>query len=446
MSFENLQHLIRSETGLTVESVGADTIRRFIERRMQAVGIQDVYNYLALVESSPVEKQNLINEVMVPETWFFRDHEPFRVLEEYVKEMILKSPGRSVKVLSVPCSTGEEPYSIAMVMLEAGLGQKQFQIDAADISTAVIEKAISGSYGSNSFRGKDNSLRDKYFQLAGDGRYHIDARIRNAVRFHNANVLDASFMEGCGPYDIVFCRNMLIYFDYETKCRVLTTLHKLMADAGLLILGHAETGRMPDSLFDTLHLPGAFAYRKVDPAASRNPVAPISPSAVDVSALNRLNRFARQFAKKAANTQENVKKPLPRQEEKRVSRQLEAESLPVSGQDNVAVIDNIQSLADQGDLKEALTVCDRLIESVPDLAQAYYLKGVILLAMDLDEDAGIAFKRALYLDAQHYESMIQLSVLAEEAGDLQAAENYRARAERARNNEGRQSMSSGSES
>ena len=287
MPFDMIQHLIKSVMGLSSESVGVDTIKRIVERRMEATGVKQVHDYVALVERSPEEKQNLINAVSVPETWFFRDHEPFKVLSDHVKKLRLTKSTLPIKVLSVPCSSGEEPYSIAMVMMEAGLSENQFHIDAVDISTAVIEKARLGSYGNNSFRGKENGLRDKYFQLTDDGRYQISSRIKKSVRFHNANVLDDGFMSANGPYDIVFCRNLLIYFDYETKCKVLATLHRLMCSAGLLILGHAETGRMAEGLFETLRLPGAFAYRKSDSSAQKKPTPAADSAGLNASALER---------------------------------------------------------------------------------------------------------------------------------------------------------------
>lgn len=409
MSFDAIQKLIKSDMGLAPESVGAETIKRVVTRRMKTVGMDDVAGYVRLIKTSVEEKQHLINEVTVPETWFFRDHEPFNVLADYVRRFKISGGGKKINILSVPCSTGEEPYSIAMVLRDAGLGKNGFGIDAVDISTAVLEKARKGVYSENSFRGKDVSFRDRYFEKEGQN-YHISAEIKTTVNFAKGNIVAPGFMAGKGPYDVVFCRNLLIYFDYQTKCDVLDTLHGLMADKGMLVLGHAETGRMPTGLFETLNLPGSFAYLKSD--ASRAPAKPVS-----AAAFKQTPQPPRRIASKPAIA---VVKHEP----------VKAASEPLA--QIQAWVDSVQQLADEGRLKQALTECDKLIAAVPDSAQGYYLKGLVLLGFDADEEAMTAFKKAVYLDPKHYQSLIHLSVLAEEQGELRAAENFRARADRLR--------------
>ncbi len=409
MSFEAILYLIKHEMGLFPESIGLNTVERIVERRMQAVSEKSYASYYRLVENSVDEKQALFNEISVTETWFFRDHEPFKVLSAYIKKLgVVESP---LKVLSIPCSSGEEPYSIAMVLNDVGLSKDQFIIDAVDINTEVLKKAHKGVYGNNSFRGKDIAYRDKYFEHK-DGMYFISDDIKSTVNFCNSSVLGDGFMRGKGPYDVIFCRNLLIYFDYETKCKVLNTLHELMSEKALLILGHAETGRMPEGLFESIHLPGSFAYHKAGISVPKR-----AKSASVIASATSFSDATKKTSKNAA-----LKKTL-------------AVEVAVPTVKNVAEwIDSIQALADTGQLKEAITECDSLIEAVPDSAQGYYLKGVVLLAFDADVEATVAFKKAVYLDPNNYQSLIHLSVLSEELGELRAAENYRARADRLRKN------------
>ena len=146
--------LIKELTGLTAESVGIATIERAIKARMAALGVSEDTRYLTVVRQSVAEKQQLINEITVPETWFFRDLEPFRLLENYATRVWLPNKGNELfRVLSLPCSTGEEPYSIVMTLLDAGLAPENFAVDAVDISSRVINVAKAGVYGRNSFRG-----------------------------------------------------------------------------------------------------------------------------------------------------------------------------------------------------------------------------------------------------------------------------------------------------
>ncbi len=413
MSFEAIFHVIKNEMGLSPETVGLNTVERLIERRMKVVGEKYVSSYCRLVKSSVDEKQALFNEMSVPETWFFRDHEPFKVLSSFVKELDL-AEDRVLNILSIPCSTGEEPYSIAMVLKDVGLSERQFRIDAVDISTEVLKKARKGIYSDNSFRGKEISFRDKYFERKGSV-YFISDKIKSTVNFLNKNVLDEDFMSGKGVYDIIFCRNLLIYFDYETKCKVLNTLSGLMHKQAMLVLGHAETGRMPEGVFESLHLPGSFAYQKAGAAVSR-PEKPSSNSALAASLACSVMRPSKSVTETVVD-----KKPI-----------VEAVVSTVEGVDEW--VDSIEALADSGQLKEAITECDCLIEAVPDSAQGYYLKGVVLLAFDADFEAAAAFKKAVYLDPKNYQSLIHLAVLSEESGDLRASENYRARADRLRKN------------
>ncbi len=422
MSFDAIQHLIKSVMGLDPESIGAETIKRIVHRRMVAVDIKEMAEYFSFLEGSSDEMQSLINEITVPETWFFRDHEPFKVLSNHVKNLKLHGNGQRLKFLSVPCSTGEEPYSIAMVLRDIGLSINDFKIDAVDISTKVLDKARKGVYGENSFRGKDVSFRDKYFDRQ-DKSYAISDEIKKTVRFHKHNILTDNFMLGAGPYNVIFCRNLLIYFDYETKCKVLETLHNVMGKQGLLFLGHAETGRMPAGMFEPIRKPGSFAYCKVDGASVDKRVRePVFASYQTGSAVP-------QAAKKTTTKQSSQPANL-------VALKVERKNLdqPRASMTTDEWVETIQGLADQGRLKEALRECDKLIEAVPDSAQAYYLKGVVLLAFDVGPEAVDAFKKAVYLDPKHYQSLIHLSVLAEEQGDLRASENFRARADRLRNN------------
>lgn len=420
MSFDEIQQLIKSVMGLSPESIGAETIKRIVKRRMDAIGVKRVDEYYRLAKDSADELQSLINEVSVPETWFFRDHEPFKVLSNHIYKLRLKREAKKLRFLSVPCSTGEEPYSIAMVLCNAGLNVDDFKIDAVDISTKSLDKARIGLFGGNSFRGKDVSFRDKYFNKQ-EKLYAISDEVKNTVNFHKNNILSSSFMHDKGPYDVVFCRNLLIYFDYETKCKVIETLYHLMEPEGLLFLGHAETGRMPAEMFESIRQPGSFAYRKIDGMPANNGSV-CEPDVVPYIVKPSVSRKVKKPTPKRTAIPEGVSTLT-------VEKKIDPRSSVMKTDE---WIDAIQELADQGRLKEALKECDRLIDAVPDSAQAYYLKGLVLLAFDVDPEAVDAFKKAVYLDPKHYQSLIHLSVLAEEQGDFRASENFRARADRVR--------------
>ncbi len=148
MSFAAIEQLLRQSMGLDAATVGASTIERAVTDRMQACALATVDDYLGYLERSGLELQELTECVVVPETWFFRDEEAFAVLGRISADWLLRHPASTLRALSVPCSTGEEPYSIAMTLQDAGLPRKQIAVDAVDISVrAMLARARRGVYG-----------------------------------------------------------------------------------------------------------------------------------------------------------------------------------------------------------------------------------------------------------------------------------------------------------
>ncbi|MDH5436036.1 MAG: protein-glutamate O-methyltransferase CheR, partial [Gammaproteobacteria bacterium] len=243
MSSAEIETLLKKSMGLNSVSIGSATIGRAVQKRMTARDEPDINAYYHEILHSKPELDKLIEEVVIPETWFFRDHKPFLALDALLKKKYLQSvaQGKKIRVLSAPCSTGEEAYSIAMTLLNNGLSNNQFHIDAIDISQRNIEYASVGIYGLNSFRGDDIGFRDKYFVDSPEG-YILDKRVKQSVSFSKENLLDAFFHHNRDNYDIIFCRNLLIYFDRETQNSALGSLSKLLNKDGTLFVGHAEGG------------------------------------------------------------------------------------------------------------------------------------------------------------------------------------------------------------
>ena len=413
MVHSEIYAFLRDVTGIDVSSIGEEMVNRVVNGRMKANGYDGVGSYFSYLKTSTTERQFLINEITVQETWFFRDNEPFKLFYDYVTKVWSPSPGQKLKVLSIPCSTGEEPYSIAMVLLDAGFARDSFIIDAADISTRALDLAKRGVYGKNSFRGGDFSFHDKYFTEKA-GFFELSDEIKGAVSFHHQNVLASDFMQGRDPYNVIFCRNLLIYFDLETKERVIRSLRNLMFSDGLLFLGHAETGRMVHGLFESMRHSGAFAYQ---PAGLGRKIPPRNANATAAAAVTVPTKAS------AGESQGNNE----------IAADFVVGDSPVQAeQRNHVSLAEIQMLADRGDLQTAMQVCDLYIQRNPVVADGYYLQGIIFLAEDEDEKALSSFKRAVYLEPNHYQSLAHLAVLAEEMGEFQVAANYRARVERAK--------------
>src|SRR5580704_10567319 len=235
-----IEALLQQTIGLDPSTIGTSTVERAIRSRMRARNLGRQDDYLKLLQLSPAEWDLLVEAVIVAETWFFRDREAFQALTHMVVDEWLPAyPNRVLRILSVPCSTGEEPYSIAMALMEAGVPETRFQIDAADISASALTAACQGIYGNNSFRGTDVSFRARYFQRIQRG-FALNPAVKKHVRFQRGNLLAEHYLSGPDTYDFIFCRNLLIYLDGTSQQKVLVKVRRLLAPAGLLFVGPAE--------------------------------------------------------------------------------------------------------------------------------------------------------------------------------------------------------------
>ena len=313
-------------------------------------------------------------------------------------------------VLSMPCSTGEEPYTIAMALDQAGLTPNEYQIDAFDISQRLLTKAKRGVYGRNSFRNKENEFREQYFDLVG-GIYVLNDKIRNAVNFQQGNLLDKYFGVGGQIYDVIFCRNLLIYFDRDTQDLALKKFHKLLANDGLLFLGHAETPDFLRGNFTRAEYVRSFSYNKTvnnSPGIKANMRPVETPSAT----------------KKTALTAPCAK---PHMEFLETVELTHADRLP---QTDAAVLRDAARLANRGELREAGTLCENYLRQNTTSAQAYYLLGLVREAEGKHQLVGELFKKAVYLDPNHYEAMIHLALHLVRYGDADSAKKLQQRAHR----------------
>ena len=279
MADSEIEALLQKTLGLKVTSLGKATLDRSVRKRMQSLSITDKDAYVNKLKSSVLELKELIEEIVIPETWFFRDRESFTAMNQYlVRRWAPNKRNSFLKILSIPCSTGEEPYSVAMSLLSSGWPAKQFSIHAVDISSRFIARAKEGIYAEHSFRGSDLDYKSHYFQK-NPNNYILNKNVRDKVHFHIGNVLHRAFLEGLGVFDIIFFRNILIYLDTVPRLQAITNLNKILTDEGILFVGHAETNLLSDSNFTPAPFKRAFAFYKKSgkqlTAASRKPSAPV---------------------------------------------------------------------------------------------------------------------------------------------------------------------------
>lgn len=403
----DFENLLKLSMGLDAASIGSSAIERAVHERQAACRLKDVQAYWKHVSSSETELQELIEAVVVPETWFFRDREAFSAMVRMAQEQWLQpQPERVLRLLSVPCSTGEEPYSMAMALLDGGVAGPRFHIHALDISERALAQARRAIYGRNSFRGHPQDFRERYFEPAPHGQ-HLRDEVRAQVTFQQGNLFDPAFLPGASLYDVVFCRNVLIYFDRPTQDRALAVLLRLLAADGLLFVAPSETGLLLAHGFVSAKVPLAFAFRRATaPAPAESPaVLPLRrpPVAPGVRASVRPQPAP-------------VRKPAP--------PAARGEDAPAQG------IEQALRLADAGRLDEAAQACEAYLQRHVATAPALYLMGLVRDASGRFAEAANYYRKALYLDPGHNEALLHLALLLDQGGDAAGAQVLRARARR----------------
>lgn len=214
--------------------------------------------------------QELINQLTVNETYFLREDYQFDAMLSTVLPAVLTARGGlnrivgPVKILSLPCSTGEEPYSIALRLLEEWehIDHVDVEIHGADIDSEVLAKAAHASYGERSVQRVPKSWLSKYFVAVGAGRFQVDEGIRSAVTLHKMNICDTAAMRAFRDFDVVFCRNVLIYFDELSSRRAAENLYGALRPGGYLFLGHSESMSRISPIFTPTRLAEGLVYQR----------------------------------------------------------------------------------------------------------------------------------------------------------------------------------------
>ena len=398
MTVLRIQRLLREATSLDLSPAAVETAMR---KRMKQRHVDDLSAYAADAALDKEEIGALIDLVVVPETWFFRDAEAFSAAAGFARRIAV-SAGRAARILSVPCASGEEPYSLAIALLAIGVRPDNFIIDAVDVSPQALRHARKGMYKRNAFRSPDLGFRDLHFTQHGD-RFALSPEIRRLVHFRRGNLLTLEPLDG-QPYDIIFCRNLLIYFDAPTQALAIRKLHALLRDDGMLFCGYAEAATFCLQNFTRTPFSHAFALQKKrDEAASTRHAAP--------PLKYRRMRLGAGAAKKPA-----LPSPAP--------------ATAAVQDDPDALLEKANRLADQGALDKANQAYRTYLELVPDSAQAHFMLGLLSEQCDDDKSAEEFLRRAAYLDPDHYEALCHLALLAARLGNETAAHNYRKRAAR----------------
>ena len=256
------------KTGIQFEPSKRYFVDKRLLERIEATGTENFRNYFLFLrfEAGGAELQQLINAMTVNETYFFREEYQLKCLVTHMLQEVVrrKTDSKPIRIWSMPSSSGEEPYSIALYLLEywAGIEQWDVELVASDIDTNILERARRGRYGARSVQNLPASLLQKYFTPCGEDEFQLCDDLRQSVSFTRVNLMSAADVRNYRDFDVIFCRNLLIYFDDLSRRQAADTFFDALKPGGMICLGHSESMSRISSLFQVRKFPDAIVYQK----------------------------------------------------------------------------------------------------------------------------------------------------------------------------------------
>jgi chemotaxis protein methyltransferase CheR len=270
ISQEDLQRFcefLYRRTGMSFMEGKRYFIDRRLEDRIAATGSSSFQAYFSLLRAdADHEIEHLINSFTVNETYFYREDHQLRCMTSSLLDVVAgkKRPGGAVRIWSIPCSTGEEPYSIALWLMEnwPQVDSYNVEIVGSDIDTRALKAAVEGIYGDRALMRLSPDLIGRYFRPVADGRYQIDEGLRDSIEFTRVNLIDSRDMARYREFDIIFCRNVLIYFNDASRRQAAENLYDCLRPGGYICLGHSESMSRISPLFQVARFPDAIVYQR----------------------------------------------------------------------------------------------------------------------------------------------------------------------------------------
>jgi len=267
--FNKLRKIIYDRSGIHFQDTKKYVLESRLSRRIEELEFDTFDQYLMFLTAGPYqvdEFQEMFNRITINETSFFRNEPQLRTFEERVLPELMEArkSTKTLRIWSAACSSGEEPYTLAMQLhrsMGVRLSDWRIEILGTDISEKVLNMARTGKYHNYSVRGVNPGVLNRYFKQDGSN-YQLDPDIMSMVHFEKLNLKDVFAARRFGTFDMIMCRNVMIYFDDDMKKSVVKMFHNQLANDGTLFIGHSETLRSLDVAFTQLDIPQAFAYRK----------------------------------------------------------------------------------------------------------------------------------------------------------------------------------------
>jgi chemotaxis protein methyltransferase CheR len=405
--FAELARLLHSVAGLTFDDSRRESIGAAVAERMRHTGAADVSAYVDLLHApdGAAERQSLLDEVTIPETHFFRNPPQIRALRKHVLPELLRQSTRrrTLRIWSAGCSTGEEPYTIAMLIRELLPASSEWDVKvvATDVSQRALAVAEAGRYSERAFVMTEPVDLARWFVLdVTSGRFVVRDEVRDLVEFRHHNLVSDPPPFTPGEVDLVLCRNVTIYFDRETTRTLMTRFHGMLRDGGYLFLGHAESLWQVSDAFDLTSLGDAFVYRRMNEPAVDGRRRAVLPD------------------------RRTEDEPMPLRADRRRSSNDRR-----GGEPPADPLHAVRAAVKAGQYDEAADLAADVVAVTPLRAEALYLLGLAATNLGRDAEALITLRKAVQLDPDLGVAHFLLAGALERNGEpAAAARSYRAAA------------------
>jgi chemotaxis protein methyltransferase WspC len=426
--YQDILQFLSDEIGLDSDSIGILSIARGIKQAMLKLDMNDTNEFAKLITKDKDSFEKLVEEIKVSETWFFRDFECYNYLKSYLSSNLLKyNSKKQLRILSVPCSSGEEPYSVSMLLNNLNFDVSSFYIFACDLSKESISKAQEGIFTKGSFRNNYDNFMDSYFKPVLNN-FKIDEKILKTVEFKQENLINPDFLRTEPQFDFIFCKNLLIYLNEESRIKVVENINRLLKNDGALFVGLSEINYFTRNGFEQIKHNMAFACKKV--SNIKNTSNEINNFKISKTEKHEsfIKPIVRTFSKITESNKITSAGISNNSHQPQFQPNPQPEPYPLIS--NEELIDEIRLLADQGNFAKAKVICDEILKYDQTNENALFFMGLIHNADRNQYAAEDYFKKVLYLNPEHYESLVHLSLICESRGDSDRATIMRVRAER----------------
>lgn len=394
--------LLENYCGINYEVIGTASIAFLVKNRKIACGLPSDEAYFKYLISDKDEFNNFVEGLLVPETWFFRDTNPFIHLTAFSKTFGVNKC--FFRALSLACATGEETYSIAMTLLNSGWSSDNFCVYGIDLGQKSLDIAQKGVYSKSSFYPQDPCDKSLFFDQTSNNLYSVKDTVRKSVHFMQGNIIDPTLFRDSPPFHAIFARNILIYFALDARKLALDNIDRLLLPNGHLFLGHADNISILTDKFKSTGQPSAFVFEKALPADPKLP-------------RNKTQQMTPHFIRHTTPPLSSNEKADPKNNS----------DTPAHPKPNFKFLEKAREFANKGLFRQSKTYIDKYIKIHGPSADAYFLTGQIFAAQNKLDSAEDAYKKAIYLDSNHLNALFQLELLCIGKGDLEQAKILRER-------------------